>query len=500
MVVALAHARHPPHTLLHLSETVFLTTAPSSDLLPLHHLARLENFGHSLRSSAYLYQPNSVDDLDQLFELSRQQDLTVGLRGSGRSYGDASLNSGQIVLDMRPLNNILAWDPQSGVITVEPGVTIEQLWMHTLGDGWWPPVVPGTMRPTLGGCLAANIHGKNNWVAGTIGEHVIEFDALLPSGETLTCSPEKNADIFHAMIGGMGLLGVFTSITLQMKQIHSGQLRVMAWAKASLAGMLESVDGNKTADYVVGWVDCTSGSGRMGRGQIHRAEYLKPGEDPDPTNSLRIDQQILQDRIFGLLPKSILHKLMQPFTNNIGTLFINSAKYWASRTVGQNTNFLQTMGAFNFLLDYVPNWERAYGPMGLIQYQSFLPKASAEAAYSEMLNLCHNRHLPAYLGVLKRHRPDPFLLSHALDGFSLALDFRVTQSNRASLLNLIAELDEIALAAGGRFYFAKDSTLNAEKAQRFLGEDVTKQFRALKSKADPNNRLQTDLYRRCFAE
>jgi FAD/FMN-containing dehydrogenase len=497
-VVALVDAGDSLNTLVHFSEIKFLSRELSFEALPSERLRGLENFGHSLKRSAHVFEVQETDELEAIFELSRDRGLSVGLRGSGRSYGDASLNGGQIVVDMRGMDQILEWDAQSGIITVQPGVTIEQLWKHTLGDGWWPPVVPGTMFPTLGGCLAANIHGKNNWVAGTIGEHVTEFEALLPTGERVVCTPRKNKELFHAMIGGMGMLGVFTSITLQLKQIYSGQVRVQAWVKASMHGMLESVDGNKTADYVVGWVDCTSGSGRMGRGQIHRAEYLTADEDEDATRSLRIDRQVLPDRMFGVLPKALLHKLMQPAVNNAGTLLINSAKYWASRTIGQNTEFLQSLVAFNFLLDYVPDWERAYGPGGLIQYQSFLPKANAEKAYMEILALCHTRHLPAYLGVLKRHRPDPFFLSHALDGFSLALDFRVTRSNRADLLKQIKDLDEIVLAAGGRFYFAKDSTLNAKNTGRFLGEETVAKFAKLKKKVDPHNLFQSDLFRRCF--
>ena len=84
------------------------------------------------------------------------------------------------------------------------------------------------MLTTLGGCLAANIHGKNNFKMGPIGEHVVEFTAILPTGARVTCSPKKNADLFYAMIGGLGMLGIFASIKLRMKRIHSGLLEVSA--------------------------------------------------------------------------------------------------------------------------------------------------------------------------------------------------------------------------------------------------------------------------------
>ena len=466
--------------------------------LPLERLARLENFGHSFSGSAWLYQPKQIEQLGDVFALARQQGLSIGLRGAGRSYGDAALNSGQIVLDLRALDRIRAWDPQKGRITVEPGVTIEQLWKAVLADGWWPPVVPGTMFPTVGGCLAANIHGKNNWQAGPLGEHVLEFEALLPNGKQVTCRPDKNADLFYAMIGGMGLLGVFTSITLQLKQIESGNLQVTSWAEPSLPELVAAVDANKDHDYVVGWVDCTALGSRLGRGQIHAARYLKSAEDPGAEASLRIDSQVLPDRMFGLLPKRMLPALMAPFVNNLGAWAVNLGKYLASRTIGNHKSYRQSLVAFNFLLDYIPEWERMYGNGGLIQYQSFLPKAAAADLYLEMLRHCKRAGLPSYLGVLKRHRPDKFLLSHAMDGYSLALDFRVTRGNAALLVKLANDLDSMVLRAGGRFYFAKDLTLDRKEVASFLGEKAMQKFKTLKLKVDPDSLLQTDLYRRCF--
>ncbi len=467
--------------------------------LPLGRLARLENFGHSLRAPAYVYRPTHIEQLLELFELSGRQGVSIALRGAGRSYGDVAINSGQIVLELDGLNKILDWASTSGRIRVEPGVTIEQLWKHVLADGWWPPVVPGTMFPTLGGCLAANIHGKNNWHAGPLGEHIVEFEALLTTGKNIKCSPSQNSEMFYAMIGGMGLLGIFTSITLQLKKIYSGDLMVTATTQPNFVGMLQVVDENREADYVVGWVDCTVGGRRLGRGQLHVARYLESGEDTDPAGTLAPNHQVLPAKFFGLVPKAILPQFMAPFTNNLGTWAVNMAKYATNATIGNNKTVRQSLVAFNFLLDYIPNWERIYGGGGLIQYQSFLPKETAASTYLEMLHLCQRRRLPSYLGVLKRHRPDKFLLSHALDGYSLALDFRVTDSNRKRLLALAADLDQIALTAGGRFYFAKDSTLNAKSVQRYLGTEAIGKFKKLKNEVDPDNILQSDLYRRCFS-
>jgi len=461
-----------------------------------NNFKQLENFGHSLNAPAYLIQPRVVEDIHSAFELAKKQGLTVTARGAGRSYNDAALNSGGIVLDMSAMNLILAWNPATGVVRAESGVTLEQLWQKVEPDGWWPPVVSGTMKTTLGGCLSANIHGKNNFKMGTFGEHVVEFTAILPTGAEVTCSPKTNADLFYAMISGYGMLGIFTSVTLQMKRLHSGLLTVDAFPVPNLNRHLSALlDGAPHNDYIVGWMDTMAGGSSLGRGQIHAARYLHEGEDPKPQETMKLKNQVLPPRIFGVFPKALLHYFMTPFANNLGWWGVNVAKYIASL---RTHTFQQAHAAFHFLLDYVPNWELSYGRGGLIQYQSFLPKETAETAWTEIINLSKKRGMPSYLGVTKRHRPDKFLLTHAVDGFSLALDFKVTNSNRAKMREMLFEFDKIVLANGGRFYFAKNSETTAETALAFYGEATVKKFKQLKKRCDPNGLLESDLYRRIF--
>jgi FAD/FMN-containing dehydrogenase len=464
--------------------------------LSLDNFIQLENFGHSLRAPAYRFRPTSAAEIQEVFCLAQDRGMTVTARGAGRSYNDAALNGGSIVLDLTAMNRILEWDPASGLVRCEPGVSLEQLWQRVEPDGWWPPVVSGTMKTTLGGCLAANIHGKNNYKMGPIGEHVIEFTALLPTGAEITCTPEKNADLFYGMISGLGMLGVFTAITMQMKHIESGLLEVHAWPVHDLHEHLSFLLENAPRyDYIVGWMDTMNGGKSLGRGQIHAASYLHGTQDPNPQKTMQLSSQVLPPRIFGVFPKSILYLFMIPFANNLGWWGVSTAKYVASL---RKHTFRQSHAAFHFLLDYVPNWELSYGRGGLIQYQSFLPKETAETAWHKMIELSLQRGLPSYLGVTKRHRPDKFLLTHAVDGFSLALDFKVTDNNRAALSTMLQDFDRIVLNAGGRFYFAKNSETSAESARAFLGAETLLKFRELKARCDPGNVLESDLFRRVF--
>lgn len=453
-------------------------------------------WGKATQTLGYVFRPNTIAGIAQVFELARRNGLTVGLRGSGNSYGDAACNESNIVLDLTRCDRILEWDPSTGVITVEPGVRLQRLWEYILADGWWPPVCTGTMHITMGGGAAMNVHGKNAYKVGPIGDHILAFDLLLPSGEIVSCSRSANSDLFHAAIGGCGLLGCFTSLTLQMKRIYSGLLEVESIHSRNLSEMFaQFAEHISTADYLVGWVDTTAGGATLGRGEIHKANYLPSGADRAPHQTLRLDRQHLGDTLFGLFPRSAMWRLIRPFFNPVGVPVVNSAKYWSGRR-HDGKRYRQPHAQFHFLLNYFPDWEKAAGPGGLIQYQPFVPRTTAEATFAQILELSRSRGLAPYLGVLKQHRPDPFWLTHGLDGFSLALDYRVTEANRGALLDLCYALDELVLAAGGRFYPAKDSVLRPHVAAAYLGAEQLEAFRQLKQRCDPDCLLQTNFWRR----
>ena len=340
--------------------------------------------------------------------------MTVGFRGGGNSYGDAALNGENILIDLRRMNRILDWDPQGGLIRVEPGVTLERLWQYVIEDGWWPPVVTGTMNITVGGGAAMNVHGKNAWKLGPLGEHIREFEMMLPSGEIIICNREENSDIFHAAIGGFGMLGCFTSLTLQMKRVYSGLLNVDALAARNLGEMMAYFEQHlDDSDYLVGWLDAFPGRKSLGRGQIHRATYLAPGEDAHPSRTLAIDRQRIPATMMGFFPKMWLPAFLSPAYNNLGWRLVCWAKYLSSRLLEglEGKSYRQPHAHFHFLLDAIP-FRDGYGPGGIIQYQSFLPAARAHDAFAAMLELQQSRRLPNYLSVLKRHRPDPFLMTH----------------------------------------------------------------------------------------
>jgi FAD/FMN-containing dehydrogenase len=457
----------------------------------------LEGYGMRARARCHVARPRSAEEIAAVLREAYAAGATVALRGAGCSYGDAALNTDAVVLDTSRMDRILDWNPASGEITVEPGVTIAQIWRHTLADGWWPAVVPGTMAVTVGGAAAANIHGKNNWRDGSFGEHVLRFELLLPGGGTRTCSPAQHADLFYAAIGGLGLLGAFTRLTLRLRRIHSGLVHVTQTAHGSLAALLAALEaGTRDATHLVAWVDTAAAGTQLGRGLLKAMRELAPGEDPYPARSLDPASQPPSSRLFGVLPVSWIPTLARPIASRPGIRLANRIQWIRGNLPGAARPHLERYVPANFLLNFIPNFKRIYRPGGLIQHQSFVPRAEAQAVFRAILERSRAAGLVPALAVLKKHRPSPFLLNYLPDGYSLALDYAVPRRTEARMAALMDEMNGLVATSGGTFFLVKDSTLRPEDFARTFAAETLARFAALKARCDPAELLQSDLYRR----
>ncbi|MDZ4725359.1 MAG: FAD-dependent oxidoreductase [Leptospira sp.] len=459
---------------------------------------KVEAWGMSSYSLSSVLRPTTDAEIKDIFLWANQNQIKIALRGGGCSYGDASTNVDGIVLDLTSFNKVLDFDTKTGIMTVQSGARIRDLWQTGIEKGYWPPVVSGTMMPTLGGALSMNIHGKNNFQVGTIGEHILEFTFLTAKGEILKCSPKTNSDLFYSAISGFGMLGCFLTIKIKMKKIYAGKMKITPVVVKNFDELFTYFEEEyKKSDYLVGWIDAFGSGKSLGRGQIHKAVNLKPGEDPDFPENCKLENQHLPSRLFFVIPKKWMWILMKPFSFNLGMRLINYAKYVASILVNHK-DYFQGHAEYAFLLDYVPNWKFIYKPGAMIQYQVFLPKETAKEAMKELFELGQKAGIINYLSVFKKHKPDPFLLTHSVDGYSMAMDFPVTKRNREKLWNLCYAMDEVVIRNRGKFYFAKDSTLRKRIMESYFPKENLKKFKTLKKKYDPKGILQTDLYKRIF--
>jgi len=460
-------------------------------ILPPERIQRVSGYGMTHQAEGYVFRPTNVTEIREILLMAQRLHRKVALRGAGRSYGDANVGAECIVLDTSRLDRILEWDPVTGRLTAECGVTLERIWRHTLEDGYWLPVVSGTSYATLGGALAMNIHGKNHFRAGTFGDHIVRMEVLTPDGVLRELT--RGDPLFDAIIGSAGLLGIILSATIQMKRVIAGDLNVLpipckCWSDQFAAFQNHEPD----ADYMVGWVDMFASGKGAGRGLVHIAWH--PRDTPD-IRSLQLDYQELPQEILGRFSVHSawrwLRRLNRPFWMRI----VNALKYHAARVMPQSLH-PQSLAAFSFLLDYVPNWRKAYLPGGFIQYQCFVPRDRAPDVFSRLGEMQRDAKLPAFLAVLKRHLPTNYLLDYSVDGYSLALDFKVTTRNHERLWRLCHQMNDVVLDSGGRFYFAKDSTLRPEDVPRFIEPGKLALFREYKARYDPHRLLTSDLARR----
>jgi len=252
-----------------------------------------------------------------------------------------------------------------------------------------------------------------------------------------------------------------------------------------------------SAGHLLGWIDGYGRGAELGRGLVQIARPVE--DDREHEETLRAEYQDLPDTLLGVVPRALLWRGMKPLMNDRGMRLLNATRY----TMGASRSGVTTRvphAQFHFILDYVPNWKYAFRPGGILQYQVFVPEQQARVAFAALLEEAQAYDLVPYLAVFKRHRRDPFLLNYSVDGYSLALDFHVTEARAKRIEEMLGHFTrEIVLPAGGRFYPAKDNAVDRESLQQSMTTEAVDEYLAMKRRLDPEGILQSDLYRRVFA-
>lgn len=451
--------------------------------------------GWSMAQYAYSYVlcPNNIDELKSTIKLAGKNKLSICPIGSARSYGDEILNEDNILVDCTYMNRILSWDPKTGIMTVEPGVTLLQALKECLKDNWKLPVIPGTRFPTIGGCTANNVHGKNSFKNSNFGDWVLEFDMLLSSNEIVTCSREQNSDLFYAAIGGIGMLGIFTRITIQLEKLPSPNLDVRKWTVPNLEAMIEDITtSTSNCDYVVGQIDCFKKGNNLGRGTIHTATNAN-------NKLLRnnyIDDFEIPERVFSVIPANWVLEFGKRSMSCFTMRCISSLKYYADSFSRMNEAHVESFLKFHFLLDRIPYWPDLY-KNGLYEFEPLIPTSKAYRAYSEIINLSHEYKMSPYIAGIKFHKKDDFLLSFSLNGFSIGFDFPVLPARSEDQKEMLYKMHDITAESGGLVYLAKDNIMLPEHFKKLYNNKVD-EFFAIKKKYDPNMLFQSNLFRRLF--
>lgn len=441
-------------------------------------LRLLSGWGRTGATAARVAVPANVDEVCDLLAEAGPAGGVIA-RGLGRSYGDAAQCAGGTVVATDRLDGIGPIG-EDGTVTVGGGATLQKIMTEALPQGWWVPVTPGTRQVTVGGAIAADIHGKNHHVDGSFCRHVTSLTLATPVG-LRRVGPDRDPGLFWATAGGMGLTGVVVEADLQLVPVETSWMEVDTEGfdrpEAAMATMVSSDAGYR---YSVAWVDAGP-SPRRGRTVLTRANHAARAALP----ARRAPHPAVPGRPAVRIPTA-------PPRGLVGTAAAAAlGVLWSRRAAGQRRGELQSIASYFHPLDWVATWNLLYGPRGMVQYQ-FVVGDDAARVVPETLDLLGRHRVWSSLAVLKRFGPaDPGPLSFPMAGWTLALDF---PAGHRRLPPLLADLDDLVVGAGGRVYLAKDSRLPLPLLRLMyprLGElDVARKT------VDPASVLRSDLSRR----
>ena len=396
-------------------------------------------------------------------------------RGLGRSYGDASLPPGDQpdVLNTTFADRILAFDGETGVIRAESGLSLNELNRLLMPRGYFTPVSPGTKFVTMGGMVAADVHGKNQHKDGNFGDHVLSLKMRVADGRIVECSADRHPDLFAATIGGMGLTGHILEVEFGLRRIPSAWI----WQESRrIHDIDEFQDALESAapewPYTMGWIDCLARGDDMGRGILMTGRWADRNEAPPKPPKQRFQPKLRFD-----WPSWVLNGMTIRLFNEL-----YYRKQWRAVSSG-----LVSHESFYYPLDAIRSWNRMYGRRGFTQYQCVLPREAGRSSARRVLEVLTARGGASFLCVIKDFgREGKGVLSFPRPGITLALDIAIRDDTQA----LVDALNEQVLQEGGRIYLAKDSFTRREHFEA-MEESRLHEFRAIRDRWDPQRRFRS---------
>jgi decaprenylphospho-beta-D-ribofuranose 2-oxidase len=439
----------------------------------------LRGWGRSTRSTSCVIEVTSADSTSRMLRIAPARGVIA--RGLGRSYGDAAQNAGGLVLDTTRMNRFTI-DRVAGSVVADAGTSLDALLRVLVPQGRFVPVTPGTRRITVGGAVAADVHGKDHHRVGSFGSQVTSLTLALPDGTVRNVDPARDPELFWATTGGMGLTGVIVEVTFPCPPIETSTVLVDTTTHPRVEAVMSAMVADDDAhDYSVAWVDM-SGQGGGSRSVLTRGRFGRLGEIPD--------RQRADPLAYAATPRLGAPRWVPPgVLNRISARLFN--ELWYRKAPRDRRGEAQSIPAFFHPLDGIEGWNRLYGDRGFVQWQAVVPDGAADVIVDAVEALSRRR-WPIVLAVLKRFGPsNPGPLSFPMQGWTLAVDVPAAIDG---LVEVLDALDRRVAEAGGRIYLAKDGRLRPELLPTMyprLGE-----WLEVRERVDPTGVLASDLGRR----
>ena len=416
--------------------------------------------------------------------LDRARGRGVIARGLGRSYGDPAQNAGGVVVELQPGDDPIRLDGERGVVHVDAGTSLDTLLRHIIPLGWFVPVTPGTRFVTVGGAIAADIHGKNHHVDGSFGAHVTSMEMIFADGSKRTITPETDGDLWWATIGGMGLTGLICAATVRLIPIETRHCVVDISRVPNLDALIDAMEADDHRyRYAVAWIDLVAKGRNMGRSVLSLGDHatvddlreLSPQHADTPLDFGPPD--------FPNVPRGMPNVLPRPAVRLFN-------EFWYRKTPRRHHGTESLTGFFH-PLDMVGQWNRLYGRRGFLQFQLLVPFEAVDTLRRIVETISAEGHA-SFLAVLKRLGVESGgMLSFPKPGWTLTLDL---PAGVRGLDVLLHTLDDLVLGVGGRHYLAKDAFASPDVVAR--GYPRLDEWKAVRRAVDPDGVWTSDLARR----
>ena len=457
--------------------------------------SKVYSWGYGYSVHAKVICPLSIDELLDIIEYARKYKLQIIAMGGANSFGNVFLRDKCLILNLSAFNTVKSFDSERGLVVAEGGSLIRNILSEVMPKGWFLKGVSGSIDNTVGGAIASNVHGKDSWSAGNFGSTVISIKLLKADGTIVQISETENRELFHAVVGGLGLLGIILEVTLRLSPIISLSVLQRNHRASNISDIEELLYPTSTQqfDFAFSWIDGFASGKELGRGIVETGSFISHST---PEMLSDFERTIVPSDKIGILKPKSFWRLFKPIWSPFFLRNFNLLKYYTTST--DSFGKVLPYPVFNFPWAQLPGVKYSFYPQGFREYQVLFSRNVAISAFKELLDLCKkNNHIPILCSI-KRHRQDFGHLSFSGDGLSISINFLLKNFTGSQLTKFLVELIDITMKYGGIVYLAKFSDLPVDVFRSMYPQSSL--FLNQKSVVDPNRMFWSETAERLFSD